>query len=349
MMKTDLIVIDPSTGGGIRQGSIYLSHYLSKWYKVLYLSLRQANPVTLFNYLIDIIKEHNPRIIIIHDSSTIEYLSYIKILYPKIIICYFALSGYGETSHTNHIAPFDYVICPYGIDTYNVSTNGYSNIKKVEFMFDLPSRFKIKNPFQSRKKDLIYVGRVHSSKLTFEFLKILQDETDLELHAYGMIHRDNDNYFERLCRLKSFKYFKEIPNTFIHEIYNNYKYFILSSNTDCFSIASIEAIYCGCLPIIKNRYPIGKTIRWPWMPRELEWFRNEEDMIEYIRSLLLRPIKFVDDYRLFIYEKTKERIKQISNIEIFDNILNSEPPNINFGTDNNKLALSEKLRIFGKV
>lgn len=120
-----------------------------------------------------------------------------------------------------------------------------------EFYFPLESNFDYKREWSGRK-NFVYVGRVEPLKLNHSLLDVL-GESNQYLDVYGSA--TDEEHFRRCSYNPWFRYQGYCGNYAMPSVYNSYKFHILFSETDCFSISSLEAAACGCIPII-IRYPI---------------------------------------------------------------------------------------------
>jgi len=179
-----------------------------------------------------------------------------------------------------------------------------------EFYFPLEANFDYKREWSGRK-NFVYVGRVDPSKLDHSILNVL-GRSDQHLDVYGGIC-DKD-YFGHCSNSPWFRYKGYRGNYAMPSVYNNYKFHILFSETDCFSISSLEAAACGCIPII-IRYPI---IVFKWCAEysfQLEKLKQFKDLL----PLLLT--KDLTHFATEISEKVKTRYNLTSFMTQFKEYL----------------------------
>lgn len=322
-----VLVVDPDTGGGIRQASVYLYWYLRKFYEVRFFSVGSlSSPPLIFKSGYSVVKEFKPDMIIVHDTSRIEPWAYIKILMPEIRLAYFSLC---QNSHDdpNYISCFDYYLGPQA-DTYHHSSCHNSNLKKVVFMFDLPERFKVNNSFQKRKKNaLLYMGRLQSDKFNVDFIKLLRKRDDLIVEAFGDNYPEDMAYTEEVRNTSNIKVFNYVPNGVVQDIYNNYRYLVLPSNTDCFSLVSIEMVACGGIPIVKRRF----CVSYKWSNEMTPQPVDDRDLLPWYDRLESMPEKVLEEYVEEHRGRVMRKIEGWSRREILDELLDVPAPNLNYG------------------
>jgi len=281
-----ILIIDPDSGGGIFQASLYLHDYLNLFH--------QADIFIGFDIpkIKSYLKDYD--LMIVHDKP-IDVSSFdIKTAY--FVPSYFP---YSFDESFEKLRTYDYYISPVN--------ESYNNHIKWTFNIPIP---KITVPFES-KKDALYIGRVNEWKIDFSFLRpflikyrldIIGEITNPVFHslikeAFDIRHKDSMPHKECLDEMQY------------------YRYFILASNTDIFCLSALEAIYRGCYPLIKSR-----SFEYPWMVEET--FRTNDPVyfLNSFEEFTELPVEEIKSLTITHRRKVIERMEELSNIEVFNQI-----------------------------
>ncbi|MFA5025601.1 MAG: glycosyltransferase [Candidatus Shapirobacteria bacterium] len=111
-------------------------------------------------------------------------------------------------------------------------------------------------PQKTRHIDILFVGRIDDQKNLPLFLKIINlVKKDLPRIVVKIVGDGDDRIkIEKLIKKLSLQKNVEIikPTLNTTQYYSNSKVFLLSSNYEGFPLTLMEAISCGCLPVLRN-------------------------------------------------------------------------------------------------
>lgn len=319
-----ILVVDPFTGGGIRQATNYLVSYLRKRYAVKLFSFGTLNsPAILFTFLLQIVESFKPDLVIVHDTSRYDAFSFVKAVHPEIRFAYMSLcvNGFSDPSF---ISPYDYFIGP-NAPSSSLSSHYNSRVSKVEWIFGLPERFSSRVPFEKRKLELFFAGRVIQAKINLDFIKKLS-EFNAVLHVFGDRMPEDPQFNKAVLGEPSIVYKGSVPNGMLHEIMNSYCFAVLPSNEDCFSLSILESILCGQIPIVLRRFRKDYV----WSNDMTKQFFDPEDLLDCYREMLSTPISLLQGYRDCHLERVQAWLKPISSFDKMDSLLESPAPNKDF-------------------
>lgn len=115
----------------------------------------------------------------------------------------------------------------------------------------------LKKTFGERASNISSLGRFCREKKQLEQIKLATKIPEWNLHLIGFSDECND--YLRYCREYASK--NSIKNVFFHvnvsnkekkELLNNSKFFIHTNINEPFGITTVEAILCGCVPLVHN-------------------------------------------------------------------------------------------------
>ncbi len=111
--------------------------------------------------------------------------------------------------------------------------------------------FKITKDFQCRNDSCLFVGRLTAQKNIFVLLDIARfSQVPIDIIGSGPLRMDLLNAIKKnevdICLLGTF------PNTDMPLMYNNYKYYIMTSFYEGNPKTLLEALACGCVPIVAD-------------------------------------------------------------------------------------------------
>lgn len=314
-MSKKILVINPGYGGGIEQGSMYLNDYLlDKGLDSQIIRINDYNDspkiFNIFNY---IFKNTKPDLVLIHELGNITPFSFLKYLYPEIIISYFSLpiSLDGTENHYDK-RMLDYIISP--------AYKGELEEKRIRWMFDIPKRFY--NAYGNKRPlgRSVYIGRMIESKFSYKF-GFLANKNNLNVDIYGNLCRNDSEYVMKMKKLKKINIYKEHPNYNIHNIYREYPIAVLPTKSEAYSLFSVESIIAGCYPIIKVDSHIDK---FPWMDNNFPFYTQEEEMVYAIRELNKVSSNALFDLQKSLRDPLVEYFRDISDISVLERIMSPE-------------------------
>lgn len=153
------------------------------------------------------------------------------------------------------LSPFYYLIeCFFILISDGVIFSSHTLKKRYYILTSLRKNIIIPNPYISsfikkrkhyskRKTEVIYVGRFNKVKNPSELKNFFNK---INLNGLIISNLDTDTSFNKII-IKN-----KVPNHFIYEYLNNSKYYITFSKSEGSPKSTIEAIACGCIPILSN-------------------------------------------------------------------------------------------------
>jgi glycosyltransferase involved in cell wall biosynthesis len=300
-------------GGGVDRASLLIYNSLCDFFENKKIHTK-INVDAHYYYLIE---DYKPDIIVTQDffPFIIRSISLYK-LKNNVRTMLYSLFLPDREIHPFNLSTFDFLFLPERTKYFG----GYSKLSQESTDFFLPIEDSFKSITQwNKRKNFVYCGRINPYKFNVRLLKLL-DKLRMSIDIYGEICDQN---FFNVCRQhKSFNYIKKAEIFEMPSIYNNYKYHFLDSETDCFSISSLEAAACGAIPIILHK----DLSRFKWcesysiqldnfdklellilsvlmgdfsefsefISREINKKYNREFFVEQFKASLDKPIKKID-------------------------------------------------------
>lgn len=158
--------------------------------------------------------------------------------------------------------------------------------------------FKITKDFQSRNDACLFVGRLTLQKNIFLLLDISRfSKVPIDIIGNGPLRTDLSNAIKKngvnISLLGTF------PNTDMPMLYNNYKYYIMTSFYEGNPKTLLEALACGCVPIVADSPGISEI----FVGQEFGILSNSADVGGFISA-----IKYLKQD-----QKTAERYSQMAS------------------------------------
>lgn len=164
---------------------------------------------------------------------------------------------------------------------------------------------------KSRHIDILFVGRIDNQKNLPLFLNIISLVKKKVPNLIVKIVGDGDDKetIKKLIYKLSLQKNVEIINPTLNTIqyYLNSKIFLLSSNYEGFPLTLMEAISCGCLPVLRNIPEISQF----FIKNKSKFiFDTETEAVNLIHNNLKKPqIKYIKPYIHTILENQQKNIR----------------------------------------
>ncbi|MFP4026046.1 MAG: glycosyltransferase [Thiohalospira sp.] len=305
----NIAIYNHQGGGGIVQAGKYLNDYLNNYHKSeLILWDHYGDPTEFF---INRIKNKSIDRIIIHDFNKFDIK---KFKQNFNIPTFYFVPGKLTYNNPDIYNYYDYTLCP--SETF-YPDNWSVKAPHIKWTFDIKKPEKLK-PFSKRLNRLLYVGRVISAKFDPMFLALaLRSNIKIDIvGSMGEKDSEEEELLFELMKHPNVNYLGSFDHEDMLEIYQQYKYYILPSNDDIFSLSALEAIYNGCLPFVKRRH----ILDYPWFVDSTKKFYNNEDLIGSILQTLSIPDKINDEICNFHRESVLSKMSMLSDINIINNL-----------------------------
>lgn len=219
-------------------------------------------PFRFHNY----IKSLQPDYILVHGFGTAHYLIILKMICPKAKIL---LQSNGFSPKPKGLKKLAYTISDYFIDGYlftgieNAKVWYESKIFKRSKVFEVmegSSHFKFTGNTNRNQNSFIWVGRLDTNKDPMTILNafdlFLDDEPTAKL---TMIFHEGallEAVTHRISISENLKKAVELLGFVEHQqleiLYNKHQYFVLGSHFEGSGYALLEAMACGCVPVVTN-------------------------------------------------------------------------------------------------
>lgn len=219
-----------------------------------------------FNYFI---KSLQPNYILAHGFGFAHYLIFLKLIIPKAKI---VLQSNGFAPKPQKIKKCIYRVADFFIDGYlftgieNAKPWYESKILKKSKIFSVmegSTYFKFYGNQNRKLNTFLWVGRLDENKdpltilIAFERFLTIQDDAVLT-----MIFHENylllqvQNFIFNSEKLKKAVVIKGyVEHHLLEKVYNEHQFFILGSHYEGSGYALVEAMACGCIPIITSIPP----------------------------------------------------------------------------------------------
>ena len=298
-----IILASYDAGGGISHFTNRIYNILQQEYGRIKLYITKNSSSYIF---FKVLLHYRPKTIIIHDyfPFLIQAAAHYKIVDSNTTLIFISLC---KEEPPNGLELFDHILLPQTVSLH-FSRNEHFIVSK-DFYYPLGKKFK-KTKWWNERKAFIYVGRICRSKINLELIKTL-DNSNMIIDVYGNI--TEYDYYKILTHYKSFNYKGAAPHYKLPTILNNYKFHLLASQTDCFSISSLESAACGTIPVFVN------------CCRKLEWAKDISFRLTLTEFWKLIPLLItsnlepfstqISDYVLSLYNKDSflQLFKEIKN------------------------------------
>lgn len=318
-MKKTLVINPTKEFGGVKQASLYLYFYLNKFFNTKLISFMDGeNEFCIFKRLLKEFSICKPDMIFVHEVVNSKVYNYLKVIFPDIRLAFFTLCSQGLES-TNY-SMFDYYIGP-NANNSDVPKHKIE-MQKIDFMFNFPKVFNEKIDYDKRSNDLLFIGKIEEHKINENFFNAVKRNAKPKMILYGKKKYDENSYLNMIDKCYSFVVNDPLPSLELPKIYNQFKYLVVPSDCECFSLAAVEATLCGCIPItIKTTH---NGLRWanPLTPQ----FRNHNDLYDIWSFFESMPKESLELYRKEHRKKVIEYIDKYSDISIIQNLLGKQAP-----------------------
>ncbi|CAM4047886.1 MULTISPECIES: glycosyltransferase family 4 protein [Flavobacterium] len=267
------------------------------------------------------IKSLQPDYILAHGFGFVHYLIFLKIILPKTKI---VLQSNGFAPKPKGIKKYIYKVSDVFIDGYLFT--GIENAKpwyenkiltknKIFSVMEGSTYFTFSGNENRKSNTFLWVGRLDTNKDPLTILKafdrflIIQEDAVLTMvfHENHLLEEVKD-FILNSEKLKNAVIIKGyVAHHLLEKIYNENEFFILGSHYEGSGYALVEAMACGCIPIITNIAPFR------YMTNEGECAflftpNNEEE-------LFFQLIKSNDCDLLVIQEKVLEQFENRLSFE----------------------------------
>ncbi|NNT71327.1 glycosyltransferase family 4 protein [Flavobacterium sp. IMCC34852] len=212
------------------------------------------------------IKSWQPDYILVHGFGAAHYLILLKIMCPKSKIL---LQSNGFSPPPKRLKKLVYKISDYFIDGYlftgSENAEAWYEAKvfrksKVFEVMEGSTHFKFNGNTNRNQNSFIWVGRLDKNKDPITILNAFDLFLEVESTAkLTMIFHEGellDVVTQRVSNSENLKKAVELRGFVEHQeletIYHNYQYFILGSHYEGSGYALLEAMACGCVPIVTN-------------------------------------------------------------------------------------------------
>lgn len=219
-----------------------------------------------FNAFISSLK---PDYILVHGFGYAHYLCFLKLINKKTKI---VLQCNGFAPKPKGLKRWVYQISDNFIDGYlftgiENSKHWYdSKIIKKEKIFEVmegSTHFKFAGNSNRIKNSYLWVGNLITRKDPLTVLKGFNDFLDSQpLAKLTMIYNEDDllaevsEFISNNQKLKTAVTLKGfVPHTHLEELYHQHQYFVLGSLHEGSGYALVEAMACGCVPIVTSIPP----------------------------------------------------------------------------------------------
>lgn len=292
-----ILIIDPSSGGGIYQASCYLRDYLREYHEVEMISVHDLN--NKIDYCYDLVLIHD----FVFDPSNIEV---------KCPIAYF-IPGVFPYDDESYLDEYKYCISP--VSDFR-SDNKYKKSPDIQWCFNIHCPEEV-NTFRERKDELLYVGRIDAYKMSVHFLaEFLKHGHKMTVAGEIRQECEEEELMAKLLTHENINYLGVVPHDEAIELMKQHKFAVLASQTDIFSLYMLEAIYYGCIPIIERR----KLVEYPWVVDSTYKVWNALDIVNVYEILKSFPNEILQQYRDFHRQQVIDKMNNLSDINVFNRV-----------------------------
>lgn len=219
-----------------------------------------------FNWFIKSLK---PDYILVHGFGFVHYLIFLKIILPKAKII---LQSNGFAPKPKGIKKYVYKTADFFIDGYLFTgienaepwyENKIITKNKIFSVMEGSTFFKFSGNEKRKSNTFLWVGRLDMNKDPLTILKAFERFLVIEENAIlTMIFHENhllsqvQDFILNSEKLKKAVIIKGyVEHHLLEGIYNENEFFILGSHYEGSGYALVEAMACGCIPIITNIAP----------------------------------------------------------------------------------------------
>lgn len=145
-------------------------------------------------------------------------------------------------------------------------------------------KFTIQTSWSKRKNKFVILGSLNPHKLSPEFLKRIQ-ETDISIDVYGGTKNQPDWFAKQFRDCRNLNYLGEVNYEEVPAVLNRYKYYLLPHNgCEPLNHSFIQAILCGCIPIVLDDYVKGLDGNY-WLAYARGMYYGCDSVEEYIKAI----------------------------------------------------------------
>lgn len=198
-------------------------------------------------------------------------------------------------------------------DLEKIIYNSTPNSKIISTPNWLPLNFPPNKivPYKKRLVDILFIGRIDHQKNLPLFLEIVSEVKKYipKIIAYIIGDGDQKNNIKKLIKkyhLQKNVYIKS-PTLNPEKYYSNSKVFLLTSDYEGFPLTLMEAISCGCLPVLRNIPEISQFFT---KDKSKIIFSTEKEAVNLILSNLKKPqTKYIKPYLKTIIENQQKHFR----------------------------------------
>ena len=205
-----------------------------------------------------------PDYVLVHGFGFAHYLCLLKLMNPKAKIL---LQCNGYAPNPGGLKKIVYQVSDFFIDGYLFTgienaalwyEAGVFNKSKVFDVMEGSSHFKFDKIQIRKQKSYLWVGNLILRKDPITTLKAFDGFLKIEPDAtLTMIYSETDLYDEVLAFISASENLKKavklegfVQHTDLKKVYNHHQFFISASHQEGSGYALVEAMACGCVPIV---------------------------------------------------------------------------------------------------
>jgi len=177
----------------------------------------------------------------------------------------------------------------------------------------LPLNFPPKIKRLKKEIDILFIGRIEAQKNLKKFIYIIKklSLTNPKIKAVIIGNgTETKNIKKLVIKLKLKNNIQILPATsFPQKFYLKSKIFLLTSNYEGFPLTVLEAISCGCYPVVNNIPELKKFFK--YQPNKFI-FKNQQEAVNIINEQLLKP-----NYKIIKFYQNNIVSSQNRNISLF--------------------------------
>lgn len=312
MNKKIIILSESCASSGISNSAFYLRDYLKVKFDVRLIFINY--PYNLFSIREDIEKSCNGEefIILVHESMGLQIRHLKKYFNTK---AYFFTPGavLVEKKYHRQISDYNGIICSC-VSMKKIAQK--LNIDFFQWVYDLPLlKDAPLTDYNKRSDSILYVGRIMPQKISPSLISdILKMGLNLKLIGeYISLNAPSEQETKYILNNSLLSITQKLPKESVIKEMQKHKFFLLISELDNFSLATLEAIYQGCLPIVLKR----EGFDYSWATKHTKQKSNHEEVLSYIEDLFKLDTKKIQELAI---NHRNSVIQQISKLSSFDNL-----------------------------
>jgi len=255
-----------------------------------------------------------PQIIHSHYATNYGYLAAKANFHPLVLTCHGSdiLLDLGKDKVKHHFVKFalnnsDLITMPSNQMAQIVKneTNGKKQMSILQYGIDT-EQFN----FQSHESDLsiTFIStrallpkyRIDLLIQAFAMLKEEYSDVKLLIAGTGFQEASLKKLMEELNMSSSIEFTGDIQNNEIHKLYKNAQFYVTTSPTDGLSISLLEAMSCGCYPILPDN---ESNIEVEKLGFQIELYRNSE--VESLFYKMKRAVEKKDTLTYIVQNNSK--------------------------------------------